>query len=207
MIRRPPRSTRTDTLFPYTTLFRSTGLTPAGWDLEHGLALTSGERFAEKVDRLLLVRPKLDHARPPRITSKGVRSSSCALPSPLTNSLLPDRTPSPPPRCKSFVPTFVLRSYPRRSFRMDTAARAFLLFSRTYNHSFIRRFCQMRPRSIVQNSNTVGAIFRQRWTVVFDSAARRISSLGKLPSSVPHAAIRSRRYPPCSSVVGCVVSR
>src|SRR3546814_7215325 len=26
MIRRPPRSTRTDTLFPYTTLFRSKGL-------------------------------------------------------------------------------------------------------------------------------------------------------------------------------------
>src|SRR3546814_14307149 len=26
MIRRPPRSTRTDTLFPYTTLFRSGGL-------------------------------------------------------------------------------------------------------------------------------------------------------------------------------------
>src|SRR3546814_14583675 len=29
MIRRPPRSTRTDTLFPYTTLFRSVCLTPA----------------------------------------------------------------------------------------------------------------------------------------------------------------------------------
>src|SRR3546814_18467975 len=27
MIRRPPRSTRTDTLFPYTTLFRSHGFT------------------------------------------------------------------------------------------------------------------------------------------------------------------------------------
>src|SRR3546814_15371580 len=27
MIRRPPRSTRTDTLFPYTTLFRSADLT------------------------------------------------------------------------------------------------------------------------------------------------------------------------------------
>src|SRR3546814_5342191 len=27
MIRRPPRSTRTDTLFPYTTLFRSTDTT------------------------------------------------------------------------------------------------------------------------------------------------------------------------------------
>src|SRR3546814_20030175 len=31
MIRRPPRSTRTDPLFPYTTLFRSTGLTVAQW--------------------------------------------------------------------------------------------------------------------------------------------------------------------------------
>src|SRR3546814_13673957 len=28
MIRRPPRSTRTDTLFPYTTLFRSSGKVP-----------------------------------------------------------------------------------------------------------------------------------------------------------------------------------
>src|SRR3546814_10143690 len=28
MIRRPPISTRTDTLFPYTTLFRSSGMTP-----------------------------------------------------------------------------------------------------------------------------------------------------------------------------------
>src|SRR3546814_14523432 len=28
MIRRPPRSTRTDTLFPYTTLFRSAGGEP-----------------------------------------------------------------------------------------------------------------------------------------------------------------------------------
>src|SRR3546814_3829259 len=30
MIRRPPRSTRTDTLFPYTTLFRSTGIGHSG---------------------------------------------------------------------------------------------------------------------------------------------------------------------------------
>src|SRR3546814_6984548 len=29
MIRRPPRSTRTDTLFPYTTLFRSPDLVPS----------------------------------------------------------------------------------------------------------------------------------------------------------------------------------
>src|SRR3546814_10429735 len=30
MIRRPPRSTRTDTLFPYTTLFRSRAPAPGG---------------------------------------------------------------------------------------------------------------------------------------------------------------------------------
>src|SRR3546814_13335005 len=30
MIRRPPRSTRTDTLFPYTTLFRSLGMAAHG---------------------------------------------------------------------------------------------------------------------------------------------------------------------------------
>src|SRR3546814_10762192 len=34
MIRRPPRSTRTDTLFPYTTLFRSVYLT-VGRGLQH----------------------------------------------------------------------------------------------------------------------------------------------------------------------------
>src|SRR3546814_11985407 len=43
MIRRPPRSTRTDTLFPYTTLFRSPGADPAarqflGDDAHHQLA-------------------------------------------------------------------------------------------------------------------------------------------------------------------------
>src|SRR3546814_1158825 len=32
MIRRPPRSTRTDTLFPYTTLFRSDDLAQDGVD-------------------------------------------------------------------------------------------------------------------------------------------------------------------------------
>src|SRR3546814_7458070 len=36
MIRRPPRSTRTDTLFPYTTLFRS----PSAPALQGGTAMT-----------------------------------------------------------------------------------------------------------------------------------------------------------------------
>src|SRR3546814_11140932 len=39
MIRRPPRSTRTDTLFPYTTLFRSAG--EAHWN-EEAKALIAG---------------------------------------------------------------------------------------------------------------------------------------------------------------------
>src|SRR3546814_7042427 len=38
MIRRPPRSTRTDTLFPYTTLFRSS---PARWASRRGIASRS----------------------------------------------------------------------------------------------------------------------------------------------------------------------
>src|SRR3546814_15397744 len=36
MIRRPPRSTRTDTLFPYTTLFRSAGYSPEDADWRVG---------------------------------------------------------------------------------------------------------------------------------------------------------------------------
>src|SRR3546814_12825825 len=46
MIRRPPRSTRTDTLFPYTTLFRSgRGGLPRPFDLEadqHQVGLEGG---------------------------------------------------------------------------------------------------------------------------------------------------------------------
>src|SRR3546814_15282087 len=44
MIRRPPRSTRTDTLFPYTTLFRSNGLALAtNWLSSRGRALLDSE--------------------------------------------------------------------------------------------------------------------------------------------------------------------
>src|SRR3546814_18234202 len=41
MIRRPPRSTRTDTLFPYTTLFRSNPVIPPFIDI--GQRMTVGE--------------------------------------------------------------------------------------------------------------------------------------------------------------------
>src|SRR3546814_8488566 len=38
MIRRPPRSTRTDTLFPYTTLFRSLFAKPLEIEIAHATA-------------------------------------------------------------------------------------------------------------------------------------------------------------------------
>src|SRR3546814_19081730 len=49
MIRRPPRSTRTDTLFPYTTLFRSHRLAPDGDDCPEadGPRVRIGRRVAE----------------------------------------------------------------------------------------------------------------------------------------------------------------
>src|SRR3546814_1234975 len=50
MIRRPPRSTRTDTLFPYTTLFRSRDLRRRALELLRDLAGDGGDRqiaFAE----------------------------------------------------------------------------------------------------------------------------------------------------------------
>src|SRR3546814_15622937 len=40
MIRRPPISTRTDTLFPYTTLFRSPSQTRSLYQLQQGLQAT-----------------------------------------------------------------------------------------------------------------------------------------------------------------------
>src|SRR3546814_6576892 len=50
MIRRPPRSTRTDTLFPYTTLFRS---------LAHGArdAQPLAAHPVEQLDRIALLQP------------------------------------------------------------------------------------------------------------------------------------------------------
>src|SRR3546814_9567134 len=60
MIRRPPRSTRTDTLFPYTTLFRSPG--------EHALQPARDETGAQRLGGGLGQSDLSDgtHVHPPR---------------------------------------------------------------------------------------------------------------------------------------------
>src|SRR3546814_14760898 len=50
MIRRPPRSTRTDTLFPYTTLFRSGQIADTGWR-------QAADRIAESEGSVQVVAP------------------------------------------------------------------------------------------------------------------------------------------------------
>src|SRR3546814_12963652 len=61
MIRRPPRSTRTDTLFPYTTLFRSLAAIPLPVPLAHMLLDAARAGEAEMAGRLavLLTEPGL----------------------------------------------------------------------------------------------------------------------------------------------------
>src|SRR3546814_9074009 len=56
MIRRPPRSTRTDTLFPYTTLFRSAGaaVLAAAWS-EIPAALAPGPFAAHMIPHMSVV--------------------------------------------------------------------------------------------------------------------------------------------------------
>src|SRR3546814_13879126 len=76
MIRRPPRSTRTDTLFPYTTLFRSITVEQLRGLVVHDLAQQRGDRLAlveplpaqlgQRLGRVTLV--ERDEARDPAIS-------------------------------------------------------------------------------------------------------------------------------------------
>src|SRR3546814_19690523 len=63
MIRRPPRSTRTDTLFPYTTLFRSSiAVGHAAQDLDSDLELAVVCPAARDVERVLEIPGLLQHS-------------------------------------------------------------------------------------------------------------------------------------------------
>src|SRR3546814_9671585 len=81
MIRRPPRSTRTDTLFPYTTLFRS-GRTPAEDALRQGTARDDAR------DRR---RPRLHRAGDDRRSAGAEGNRSRADRRALTNSAMRSR--------------------------------------------------------------------------------------------------------------------
>src|SRR3546814_21066949 len=70
MIRRPPRSTRTDTLFPYTTLFRSTenGVTALQMDIK----ITS---ITEEIMKIALTQAKDGRMHPLGEMSKALRDA------------------------------------------------------------------------------------------------------------------------------------
>src|SRR3546814_17577159 len=61
MIRRPPRSTRTDTLFPYTTLFRSRGAAGRR-STRHSAGRTNSGHRARRGSWLVSLRPWIEEA-------------------------------------------------------------------------------------------------------------------------------------------------
>src|SRR3546814_6653515 len=72
MILRPPRSTRTDTLFPYTTLFRSSSLPSTGLAKSSNRHLDPShtqQRLLKKPALLMLDQPTLltEHHGPPKL--------------------------------------------------------------------------------------------------------------------------------------------
>src|SRR3546814_11394304 len=96
MIRRPPRSTRTDTLFPYTTLFRSQGV--------HGrCARLCDERFRPQADgaRTLSARPPRRSSLDRRIVRGVGRPRPCHIHAPrgtvATGARRRKRPEAPPP--------------------------------------------------------------------------------------------------------------
>src|SRR3546814_9904640 len=70
MIRRPPRSTRTDTLFPYTTLFRSEYAPASSRAGASGHLLHRGHRRGGVPAHADLARADTDHGRSEEHTSE-----------------------------------------------------------------------------------------------------------------------------------------
>src|SRR3546814_19425346 len=78
MIRRPPRSTRTDTLFPYTTLFRSKAMP----SIPTCASMTSAAPFALQVAYSDAF-----------IGREALTISGCCAPTPAQNSFIPPPVP------------------------------------------------------------------------------------------------------------------
>src|SRR3546814_18922448 len=86
MIRRPPRSTRTDTLFPYTTLFRSD-------DVQESLIAADDEFYSNLNETELLRQSSCETPRTPMTPSDGYGASNLTTPMRRLS-----RTYSPSPR-------------------------------------------------------------------------------------------------------------
>src|SRR3546814_13098521 len=74
MIRRPPRSTRTDTLFPYTTLFRSVSPPTIGaergrWKVLRNTARPSRPKMIEGTAARLLIETSIRDRKSTRLNS------------------------------------------------------------------------------------------------------------------------------------------
>src|SRR3546814_1204073 len=76
MIRRPPRSTRTDTLFPYTTLFRSVHHAHAALQL---MRRETDKKF-QLANQVRLIIKKVAHNVPPIIIAAGDERSNAQRP-------------------------------------------------------------------------------------------------------------------------------
>src|SRR3546814_8473531 len=112
MIRPPPRSTRTDTLFPYTTLFRS-NLAVASRDpvAQQPLPLGAQARTEATIPARLL------HAHQRLSRDRSALAPVACLPAAGEDHILPARSPP-----RSRAPTSVLQSLMRISyavFRLD----------------------------------------------------------------------------------------
>src|SRR3546814_1603116 len=99
MIRRPPRSTRTDTLFPYTTLFRSGTLVDEARLRVDALLVDLGfqpldRRGATQDERRAAAVPaELTHFRAQLLRKRLVRGA-------VRDLVGPDQRPVPPPRVR-----------------------------------------------------------------------------------------------------------
>src|SRR3546814_20037597 len=95
MIRRPPRSTRTDTLFPYTTLFRSLA---AAKFVEHSVDVH--RRQADRFGDLGLRRRKVASLSPdPAAQALAFENLAQKMPHPLDRDALAEaQKPPVPPR-------------------------------------------------------------------------------------------------------------
>src|SRR3546814_8377103 len=114
MIRRPPRSTRTDTLFPYTTLFRSSRRRHARADAFGGVAISARDDRGSDPCRDACGGCSCHTRTPARLGRDGARSLDCRAGG--ERRLLAGRRHARSGRDRSEEHTSELQSLIRRSY-------------------------------------------------------------------------------------------